>query len=99
MLGSACFPLPPEELSSIAPVPPPSSLQAKVGPWVLLSPMEPQDMLVDVELSFGFKITLTTLKLGIPVSNSLVNSDLSFVERKITELKTEVLLNCYTLQL
>ena len=46
--------------------------------------MEPQDTLVDVELSFGFKITLTTLKLGIPVSNSLVNSDLSFVERKIT---------------
>ena len=58
---------------------------------ILFSPMEPQDMLVYIQLSFGFKVTLATFVLAIPVINSLVNGDLSFVEGHIIAYLTMVL--------
>lgn len=58
---------------------------------MLLSPVEPQHMLVDVKLSFGLKITLATFKLAITVINSHVDCDLSLVERNIITDLTMVL--------
>ena len=51
--------------------------------WVFLSSMEPHLMLLDIKLSFGFEITLTTLKLIILMSYNFVDFDLSFVGRSI----------------
>lgn len=58
---------------------------------MLLSPVEPQHMLVDVQLSFGFKVTLATFILAISVINSLVNGELSFVKRNVITCLTMVL--------
>ena len=57
---------------------------------MLLSPVEPQHMLVDVQLSFGFKVTLATFILAISVIDSLVIGELSFVKRNVITCLTMV---------